>query len=123
MGSGPFQSRRIGTIEGTRADRSSSTILVENHPDGGDRPRGRGEGDGRFYLFHEALFSHWDEALEDVEGSRELSESLIVLFGLTRLSTSSMQADHLESQMRVQLEIQEGINLHLEQRDEELHQL
>ena len=34
-----------------------------------------------------------------------------------------MQADRLESQMRVQLEIQEGIDLCLEQRDEELHQL
>ena len=34
-----------------------------------------------------------------------------------------MQADHLESQMRVQLEIQEGIDLRLEQRDEELCQL
>ena len=34
-----------------------------------------------------------------------------------------MQADRLESQMRVQLEIQEGIDLPLEQRDEELRQL
>ena len=34
-----------------------------------------------------------------------------------------MQADHLESQMRVQLEIQEGIDIRLEQRDEELRQL
>ena len=34
-----------------------------------------------------------------------------------------MQADHLENQMRVQLEIQEGIDLCLEQRDEELRQL
>ena len=34
-----------------------------------------------------------------------------------------MQADCLESQMRVQLEIQEGIDLCLEQRDEELRQL
>ena len=34
-----------------------------------------------------------------------------------------MQADRLESQMRVQLEIQEGIDLRLEQRDEELCQL
>ena len=36
---------------------------------------------------------------------------------------SSIQADRLESQMRVQLEIQEGIDLCVEQRDEELHQL
>src|ERR1700743_759036 len=36
---------------------------------------------------------------------------------------ASMQADRLESQMRVQLEIQEGIDLRLEQRDEELRQL
>ena len=34
-----------------------------------------------------------------------------------------MQADRLESQMRVQLEIQDGIDLRLEQRDEELQQL
>ena len=34
-----------------------------------------------------------------------------------------MQADRLENQMRVQLEIQEGIDLCLEQRDEELCQL
>ena len=34
-----------------------------------------------------------------------------------------MQADRLESQMRVQLEIQEGIDLRLEQRGEELRQL
>ena len=34
-----------------------------------------------------------------------------------------MQADRLESQMRVQLEIQEGIDLRLEQRDKELRQL
>ena len=45
------------------------------------------------------------------------------LLWLTRLLTSSMQADRLESQMRVQLEIQEGIDLCLEQRDEELQQL
>ena len=43
--------------------------------------------------------------------------------GLTCLLTSSMQADCLESQMRVQLEIQEGIDLRLEQRDEDLRQL
>src|ERR1700743_3147810 len=34
-----------------------------------------------------------------------------------------MQADRLESQMRAQLDIQEGIDLCLEQRDEELCQL
>ena len=34
-----------------------------------------------------------------------------------------MQADRLESQMRVQLEIQEGIDVCLEQRDKELCQL
>ena len=34
-----------------------------------------------------------------------------------------MQADRLESQMMVQLEIQEGIDLRLEQRDEELRQI
>ena len=96
---------------------------MENHQNGGDRPRGRGEGNGRLYSLHEALLSHWDEALEDVEGGRESSEFLIVLPWLTRLLTFSVQADCLESQMRVQLEIQEGIDLRLEQRDEELRQL
>ena len=52
--------------------------------------------------------------MEDVEGGRESSEFLVVLLGLKRLLTPSMQADHLESQMRVQLEIQEGIDLRLE---------
>ena len=47
----------------------------------------------------------------------------MVFLGLTRLLTSSMQADRLESQMRIQLEIQEGIDLRLEQRDKELRQL
>ena len=56
-------------------------ILVENHQDGGDRSRGRREGHGRFYSLHEALLSHWNEALEDVEGGRESSEFLIVLLG------------------------------------------
>ena len=58
-----------------------------------------------------------------MEGSRESSESLVVSLGLTHLLTSSMQADCLESQMRSLLEIQEGIDLRLEQRDEELRQL
>ena len=58
-----------------------------------------------------------------MEGSRKSSEFPMVFLGLTRLLTSFMQADCLESQMRVQLEIQEGIDLRLEQRDEELRQL
>ena len=61
--------------------------------------------------------------MEDVEGGRESSEFLVVLLRLTGLLTPSVQADRLESQMRVQLEIQEGIDLRLEQRDEELRQL
>ena len=96
---------------------------MENCQDGGDQSRGRREGYGCLYSLHEALFSHWDETLEDVEGSRESSKSPMVFFGLTRLLTPSMQADRLESQMRVQLEIQEGIDLRLEQRDEKLRQL
>ena len=60
--------------------------------------------------------------MEDVEGSRKSSEFLVVSLGLTRLLTSSLQADHLETQMGSLLEIQEGIDLRLEQRDEELHQ-
>ena len=61
--------------------------------------------------------------MEDVERGRELSEFPMVFLELTCLLTSSMQADRLESQMRVQLEIQEGIDVRLEQRDEELQQL
>ena len=105
------------------ANRSSPTILVENHQDGGDQSRGRREGHGRLHSLYEALLSHWNETLKDVEGSRESSEFLVVLPRLNRLLTPFMQADHLESQMRVQLEIQEGIDLCLEQRDEELRQL
>ena len=74
-------------------------------------------------MLHEALFSYWDEALEDVEGGRKSGEFLSSFLGPNQLLTSFMQADRLESQMRVQLEIQEGIDLHLEQRDEELRQL
>ena len=44
-------------------------ILMENHQDGGDRSRGRKEGYGCLYSLHEALLSHWDEIVEDVEGS------------------------------------------------------
>ena len=98
-------------------------IFVENHQDGGDRSRDRREGHGCIYSLHEAFLSHWDEALEDVEGSRELSEFPMVFLGLTRLLTPPIQADRLESQMRSLLEIQEGIDLCLEQRDEELRQL
>ena len=47
----------------------------------------------------------------------------MVLPELNRSLTSSIQADRLESQMRALLEIQEGIDLRLEQRDEELCQL
>ena len=74
-------------------------------------------------MLHEAFLSHWDEALEDVEGGRELSESPVVFLGLTRLLMFSIQADRLESQMRSLLEIQEGVDLRLEQRDKELRQL
>src|SRR6202000_2423084 len=47
----------------------------------------------------------------------------MVFLGLTRLLMSSIQADRLESQMRSLLEIQEGVDLCLEQRDKELCQL
>ena len=98
-------------------------ILVENHQDGGNQSRSRREGYGRLYLLHEAFLSHWDEALEDVEGSRRSSELPMVFLGLTCLLTSSIQADDLEGQMRSLLDIQEGVDLRLEQRDEELRQL
>ena len=58
-----------------------------------------------------------------MEGGRESSESPVVSPGLTRLLMFSIQADCLESQMRTLLEIQEGVDLRLEQRDEELRQL
>ena len=61
--------------------------------------------------------------MEDVEGSRESSESPMVFLGQTCLLTSFIQADCLESQMRSLLEIQEGVDLCLEQKDEELRQL
>ena len=61
--------------------------------------------------------------MEDVEGGRRLSEFLAVPLGLTRLLTSSIQADFLESQMRELLKIQEGMDFRLDQRDEELCQL
>ena len=96
---------------------------MENHQNGGYRSRGRGESHGHLYSLHEAFLSHWNETLEDVEGSRELSEFPIVLLRLARLLMSFIQADCLESQMRSLLEIQEGVDLRLEQRDEELRQL
>ena len=47
----------------------------------------------------------------------------MVFLGLTLLLMSPIQADRLESQMRSLLEIQEGVDLRLEQRDKELCQL
>ena len=61
--------------------------------------------------------------MEDVEGGGGSSEFLVVFLGLTRLLTSSWQADRLESQMRDMLKIQEHMDIHLDQRDEELCQL
>ena len=61
--------------------------------------------------------------MEDVEGGGGLSEFLVVLLGLTCLLISSWQADHLESQMRDMLKVQEHMDICLDQRDEELHQL
>ena len=57
-----------------------------------------------------------------MEGGRRPSESLIVFLGLSRLLTPSQQADRLESQMGDMLKTQEGMDLCLEQRDEELRQ-
>ena len=61
--------------------------------------------------------------MEYVERGQRLSEFLVVFLGFTRLLTSSVQADHLESQMRELLKIQEGMDLCLDQRDEEFCQL
>ena len=61
--------------------------------------------------------------MEDVEGGQRLSESFAVFLYLTRLLTSSWQAGRLESQMRELLRIQEGMDVCLDQRDEELRQL
>ena len=88
LGSSPFQPWRVGEAQGSGANRSTPTILMENHQNGGDWSRGRREGDGRFYKVHETLLSHRDEALEDVEGSRRSSEFLVVFFEWTRLLTS-----------------------------------
>ena len=88
LGSSPFQPWRVGEAQESGANRSTPTILMENHQNGGDRSRGRREGDGRFYKVHETLLSHRDEALEDVEGSRRSSEFLVVFFEWTRLLTS-----------------------------------
>ena len=96
---------------------------MENHQDGGDQSRGRREGYGHFHLLHETLLSYRDETVEDVEGSQRLSESFAVFLRLTCLLTSSMQADCLENQVREMLKVQEGMDLRLDQRDEELCQL
>ena len=62
------------------------------------------------------LWKMWREA----EG-RVSSQSFSL--GLTRLLTSSWQADRLESQMRDMLQVQEDMDRCLDQRDEELCQL
>ena len=61
--------------------------------------------------------------MEDVEGGRESGKFPVILLWLTRLLTPSVQANRLESLLKVQLEVQEGIDVCLEQRDEELRQL
>ena len=96
---------------------------MENHQNGGDQSRGRRKGYGHLYSVHETLLSYTDEALEDVEGGQRSSEFLVYSPWLTCLLTPSIQADCLESQMRELLKIQEGMDLCLDQRDEELHQL
>ena len=86
VGASPFQSRGTWEAQGTRANRSSSTILVENHQDGGDWSWGRREDNGRFNSLHEAFVSHRNEVVEDVERGRESSEFLLVLLWLTSTS-------------------------------------
>ena len=81
----PFQPQRVGEALGARTDRPSSEDPLEDYQDGGNRSRGRGKSNGRLYKVHETLLSHRDEALEDVEGGRELSKFLVVFLGLTRL--------------------------------------
>ena len=61
--------------------------------------------------------------MEDVEGDRDPSESILVFFWIICLLISSLQADHLETMMRDQLKVQELMDTHLNQRDEELCQL
>ena len=73
-------------------------------------------------MVHEALFSHC-LIVEHVEGGGRSSEFLIVFLGSARLLTSSIWADCLESQLRNMLKIQEDMDVHLDQRDEELRQL
>ena len=74
LGVSPLQPWRVGEAQGTGANQSSPTILMENHQDGGDWSRGRREGNGRLYQVHETLLSYRDEALEDVEGGWKSSE-------------------------------------------------
>ena len=90
LGTSPLQPWRVGEAQGARTDRSTPTILVENHQDGGDWSRGRREGNGHLYKVHETLLSHRDETVEDVERSWESSKFLIVFLGSTRLLTSSI---------------------------------
>ena len=61
--------------------------------------------------------------MEDVEGGQRSGESFLVFSLVTCLLMSSWWADHLEAQMRDMLKIQEHMDLCLDQRDEELHQL
>ena len=62
------------------------------------------------------LWKMWREAESQVS-------FLLLSLGLTCLLISPMYVDHLESQMREMLKIQEGMDLCLDQRDKELGQL
>ena len=52
-----------------------------------------------------------------------MSEYNVVFFGSTHLLTSFMQADRLETMMRDQLKVQEHMDVCLDKRDKEFHQL
>ena len=78
LGANPLQPWRTREAQGSGANQSSPTILVENHQDGGDQSRSRQKGNGRLYQLYEALFGDRDETVEDVEGGRKPSEFPVV---------------------------------------------
>ena len=61
--------------------------------------------------------------MEDVEAGQRSSEFTFIFLPDNLSSNNFLQANHLESQMRDMLKIQEPTDLHLDQRDEELCQL
>ena len=80
MGASPLQPWRVGEAQGTGAEESSSKVLVEDHQDGSNQSSSDWKAYGCFNQVYEALLSDRDEVVEDVEGGRKQSESIIVFF-------------------------------------------